>query len=123
MRPINAVLVHHDALLAQSLQQSLKEQFRKLAVVSTAQESRDAIARLRATFAIVDLELVNGAELKRLCAEFPGTAFVGIHRLADEIMWSEALQMGAVDCCHPADVRGLLTACDRYVLQAGAAVA
>ncbi len=115
MRSIDAVLLHQDSLLAQSLQQSLAEHFRKLTVVNSAPELQAAIARLRAGFAVVDLEVVNYGELKRLCAEFPGTAFVGVHRLADEVMWSTVLQAGGVDCCTPSDVHGLIAASEKYV--------
>jgi hypothetical protein len=31
-------------------------------------------------------------------------------------MWSEALAMGAVDCCHCEDLRGILMASERYVV-------
>ena len=75
-----------------------------------------AVARYRAPFAIVDLELVDLASLRSLCSEFPATAFVCIHRLADDRMWADALAMGAVDCCHSSDVRGILMASERYVV-------
>lgn len=114
MRPINAVLVHHDPVLAQGLRESLRSQFRKLAVCGSIPEFEDTISRLRASFAIVDLECVSYAELKRLCAEFPGTAFVCIHRLADEAMWADALETGAVDCCQSTDLRGMVLASERY---------
>ncbi len=119
MRPINAVLVHHDPVLAQGLRESLRNQFRKLAVCGSIPEFEDTISRLRASFAIVDLECVSYAELKRLCAEFPGTAFVCIHRLADEAMWADALEMGAVDCCQSTDLRGMVLASERYARPTG----
>jgi hypothetical protein len=31
-------------------------------------------------------------------------------------MWSEALAMGAVDCCHSSDLQGILLASERYVV-------
>jgi hypothetical protein len=31
-------------------------------------------------------------------------------------MWSEALAMGAVDCCHSGDLHGILLASERYVV-------
>src|ERR1039458_1469984 len=40
------------------------------------------------------LELISMAELKKLCSQFPSTAFVCVHRLADDQMWTEALAMG-----------------------------
>ena len=67
-------------------------------------------------FAVVDLELIGIPELKQLCAQFPSTAFVCIHRLADDRMWSEALAAGAVDCCCSSDMHGILLASERYVV-------
>jgi hypothetical protein len=116
MRPINAVLAHRDPGAAQYLAGSLTKEFRNLLVARSAYELRSAVARYRAPFAVIDLELVNLAELKELCREFPATAFVGIHRLADDRMWTEALAMGAVDCCHCEDLRGILMAAERYVV-------
>ena len=116
MRPFNAVIAHQDSASAQSLAASLMKEFRNLLVAKSAQELRSNVARFRAPFAVVDLELVGMAQLKELCREFPATAFVCIHRLADDRMWAEALAMGAVDCCHPSDLRGILGAAERYIV-------
>jgi DNA-binding NarL/FixJ family response regulator len=116
MRPINAVLAHRDASSARGLAASLSKEFRNLLVVGSAQELRSSVARFRAPFAVVDLELISAAQLKELCREFPSTAFVGVHRLADDRMWSEALAMGAADCCRSDDLRGILLAAERYVV-------
>jgi len=116
MRPINVVLAYHDPMSAERLAAVLRSQFRNLAVTKSPDEVSSAIARLRAPFAVVDLELISLMELKQLCAQFPSTAFVCIHRLADDRMWTEALAMGAVDCCHSSDVRGILMASERYVV-------
>ena len=123
MRPINVVLAYHDALSADRLAASLRNQFRNLAVAKSLEEVSSAIARLRAPLAVVDLELIRMAELKQLCTEFPSTAFVCIHRLADDRMWTEALAAGAVDCCRSSDVPGMLLASERYVVLSRAHVA
>jgi len=116
MRPINAVLAYHDPLSAERLAAVLRSQFRNLVVAKSPDEVSSAVARLRAPFAVVDLELIGLPELKQLCTRFPSTAFVCIHRLADDRMWAEALAMGAVDCCHSGDVHGILLASERYVV-------
>ncbi len=113
MRPINVVLAHPDPLVARSLAESLRPQFRKLVIVNTVAEAEAEIARLRAGFVVVDLELLSYPELRRLCSEFPGTIFASVHRLADEAMWLQSLAVGAVDCCQSNDVRGLLRASER----------
>ena len=118
MRPINVVFAHHDPGAAECLRASLSKQFRNLAVAKSGEEIRNAVARFRAPFAVVDLELINLEELSRLCSEFPSTSFVCIHHLADDRMWSDALAAGAVDCCYASDIRGILLASDRYVVLA-----
>ena len=115
MRPINIVLAHRDPALTKDLARSIQKQFRAIATVDSLEEIRSAIARLRAGLAIVDLELVNFSELGELCREFPATAFVCTHRLADDAMWSQSLAIGAVDCCFASDVPKILQASDRYV--------
>jgi DNA-binding response OmpR family regulator len=116
MRPMNVVLAQRDAVLAQQLAASLRKEFRNIEVANNAEQIRSAIARFRAPFAVVDLELVESGEVKHLCAEFPSTAFVCIHRLADDRMWTEVLATGAVDCCHAKDVRGIWLAAESYVV-------
>ena len=115
MRPINVVLAYHDPRSAEHLAASIGKQFRSLVVAKSVDEASAAIARLHAPFAVVDLEMVPTTELKQLCAQFPSTAFVCVHRLADDRMWTEALANGAVDCCYSSDVRSILLASERYV--------
>jgi hypothetical protein len=82
-------------------------------IVSSLPLARTEIARLRAGFVILDLELLSYSEVKKLCAEFPSVVFTSVHRLADESMWLQSLAVGAVDCCQSNDVRGLLRASER----------
>ncbi len=121
MRPINVVLAHHDPVVARILAESLRPQFRKLVIVGSIPEAKAEIARLRAGFAIVDLELLSYSDVRKLCSEFPSTAIACVHRLADESMWLEVLAAGAVDCCQSNDVRGMLRASERHVHTSAAA--
>ena len=114
MRPVNVVLAHHDPVLARALAESLRPEFRKLAIVNSYASAETEIARLRANYVIVDLELLSYPDLQRLCSEFPSTVFATVHRLADETMWLQSLAVGAIDCCQSNDVRGLLRASERY---------
>ncbi len=113
MRPVNVVLAHRDPVAADVLARSLRPEFRNLAIAHSRCEIPSAVARLRASLALVDLELVSFGELQQLCRDFPATAFVALHRLADDQMWSDALVVGAVDCCQSNDVTSILFAADR----------
>jgi len=115
MRPINIVLAHRDPALTDGLARSVQHEFHSIATANCLTQIRDTIARLRAPLAIVDLELVSYSELAELCREFPATAFVSVHRLADDAMWTQSLSVGAVDCCLAGDVPGILQASERYL--------
>jgi len=115
MRPFNAVLAHRNPQSVEPLMASLRKQFRNLLLAGSLDEARSAVARFRASFAVLDLELIRLAEVKELCSEFPATAFVCVHRLADDLMWSQALAAGAMDCCLTSDLKSILDASERYV--------
>jgi hypothetical protein len=115
MRPIHVVFAHRDPALTDVFVRSVQEEFHIVATANSLDEIRSSIARVRSPLAIVDLELVSFSDLGELCREFPATAFIGIHRLADDTMWSQCLSMGAVDCCLATDVPTILQASDRYV--------
>jgi len=115
MPPIHVVLARQDPALTDKLVASIQKQFLDVATVSNQEDTRNAIARTKAELAIVDLEIVNFSELGQLCHEFPRTAFVCIHRLADDGMWSKSLAAGAVDCCLSGELPRILQASERYV--------
>ena len=85
------------------------------ATVHVTTEIRETVARLRAQLAVVDLEVVSFSELGELCKEFPATAFVCVHRLADDAMWARALAAGAVDCRLSADLERIVENANSYV--------
>jgi hypothetical protein len=115
MPPISVVLAYQDPALGNSLARAVEKLYLNLTTAKNTEEIRSAIVRLRAPLAIVDLEFVNLRELGELCREFPATAFVCTHRLADDTMWSQSLAMGAVDCCLACDLPRILQTSDRYV--------
>jgi len=115
MPPIHVVLTRHDPALTDKLIASVKKQYVDVATAGNEEDTRTAIARTKAQLAIVDLEIVNFVELDQLCHEFPATAFVSIHRLADDGMWSKSLAAGAVDCCLSGDLPRILQASERYI--------
>ena len=110
MKPLSIVVAQSNAKAAESLARSLHNHFRLVNVARNVGELRNSIPRHRADVAVVDLELAGLAEVQALRREFGATTIVCTHRLADEKMWTDALAMGAADCCNASDVRAIVMA-------------
>lgn len=115
MQPVRVVLAHHDPASAKDLVRSIRHQFLNFAIVNTPDELRKSISSTQAPLAVVDLELTGFSQVRELCHEFPTTAFVCIHRLADDAMWSQSLAAGAVDCCYASDLLHILQTAEDYI--------
>jgi hypothetical protein len=115
MPPVRVVIAHPVDALPRLQATFAGSESQKPATVHAVSDIRATVPRLRAQLAIVDLELVSFPELAALCREFPATAFVCVHRLADEEMWAQALASGAVDCCLSTELPRILENADRYV--------
>ena len=113
MHTLNVVIAISDPQAASDLAAKLNSHFHSVAVARSADEARSAIPKHRAQLAVVDLETVPLPEVQRLCHDFSSTSVVCTHRLADEEMWSHVLEAGAIDCCYPQDVSGILQAVNR----------
>jgi len=101
MKPLNLVVFHNDPRTAQALVGSLSRHFDSVDVASRYEEVRPAIKRNCADVLVFDLESSRSGEIRRLHHEFPSLCIVGTHRLADEQLWTEALEQGAADICEP----------------------
>lgn len=113
MQTLNVVIAISDPKAAAELAGKLNAHFHSVSVARNTDEARHAIPRHRAHLAVIDLETVPLGEVQRLCQDFRNTSVVCTHRLADEELWSHALQAGAIDCCFPQDVSGILQAVTR----------
>ena len=115
MQPLNVVLLQNDSRVAQSLVSALTSTFSSVRQVQSLGELRTSIARHRAWVAILDMEAASISDIEHLSREFPKACIVCTHRLADEEMWTAALNAGAVDICPPSDTPGILRAALRSV--------
>lgn len=118
MKPLNLVVAQTDPQNAEILAGNLRSHFKGVALAGSLQEVRQAILQNRADVAVIDLEMAPLFEVDKLRHEFQKLEIVCTHRLADEHMWSAALGAGAVDCCHPSDVRGIVLAANRTQVMA-----
>jgi DNA-binding NtrC family response regulator len=108
MQPLNVVLLQSDSRVAQSLVSALANTFNSVRQVQSLGELRTSIAKHRAGIAILDMETASISDVERLSREFPQACIVCTHRLADEDMWTAAVNAGAADVCPPSDTRGIV---------------
>jgi hypothetical protein len=71
---------------------------------------RTSIAKHRAVIAILDMEAASISDVEQLSREFPTACIVCTHRLADDHLWTAALNAGAADVCPPSDTHSILRA-------------
>jgi DNA-binding NtrC family response regulator len=120
MQYSSVVLLQADSGMSQSLLASLCISFHSVRAVRSVDELRGSIAKNRADVVIVDIEEAPLSDVQRLSREFPGICIVCTHRLADEEMWTAALNAGAVDIYPSDDARGIVTAALRWPSQQSA---
>ncbi len=108
MQPLYAVILQSDGRIAKSLASALSNYSCSVEVADSLLELRRLVARHRAEIAILDMEVAPLSEVKQLSCEFPQTAIVCTHRLADEDMWTAALTAGAADICASSDVPSIV---------------
>jgi DNA-binding NarL/FixJ family response regulator len=123
MRSLNVVLLQRDSGVAQSLVSALSNSCNTVRQVGSFGELRDSIAKHRAGIAILDMEAASITDVERLAREFPKACIVCTHRLADDAMWTAAINAGATDVCPPSDTRSILRAALRNTASAHSAAA
>ncbi|HET7441879.1 MAG TPA: hypothetical protein VFJ47_11310 [Terriglobales bacterium] len=123
MQSLNVVLFQGDPGITQWLARNLGSQFHSVYVAQPQEDLRAAIARHRAKVVILDVEFSSLADVNQLRREFPGVAIVCTHRLADEEMWTAALEAGADDICPSSDTGGIVRSAVRNARMASAAAA
>jgi DNA-binding NtrC family response regulator len=116
MQGLSIVVFQSDLRHSQALAGTLSLHYHSVHVARSPDELRTAIARHRAEVAVVDVEASCLAEVTRLHREFPGVSIVCTHRVADEEMWTAALNAGASDMCPACDTQGIVQSAERNAL-------
>ena len=106
MSHMNVVIVQSNPQDAQSLANVLGSRSCNVSVAGTLDELRRAVHKKGLHAAVVDLDVVPMTEIAALCREF-GLEVVCTHRIADEKMWVDAVNAGAVDVCYPTDANAI----------------
>jgi len=104
MEQLKVVVYHNDPRTAQALAVSLAQHFKIVISARKHEDVRAAVTQDQADVLVLDLEASRLDEIRLLHREFPLLCIVGTHRLADEKIWTEALDQGAADVCEPRDI-------------------
>jgi DNA-binding NtrC family response regulator len=120
MHTLSIVVFQSDPRIAQSLAASLANQLHSAHLTHSLNELRTAIPRYHAEVAILDIEASGLSGVERLHREFPQVSIVCTHRVADEEMWTAALNAGASDMCPACDTRSILMSAERNGAHAAA---
>jgi AmiR/NasT family two-component response regulator len=110
MKALGVALLQSDSRIARGLAASLCHHFQIIHVTHSMGELREIIVQHRTELVILDLEMASMSEIERLHREFTGVCIVCTHRLADEEMWTAALNAGASDVCPAFDTRTIVAA-------------
>jgi AmiR/NasT family two-component response regulator len=113
MKSLSVAILQNDPRVARLLSGQLCHQFQAVHVVRTTAELRDIIVRFRPQVLVVDIETASLSEIEQLHREFTGACIVCTHRIADEEMWTAAMDAGAADICSASDSRAILDAAMR----------
>lgn len=111
-RPTATVLMaQSDPAMAQALWNDLHAHFAEVVVAENALEVRTLLLRHPGVrMAVLDLEVVNLEDVRESAQSFSDLIIVCTHRSPDDRMWTAALAAGAVEYCHPDDIRAILRA-------------
>lgn len=113
MNRLSLTLLQKDSRVARYLSRQLCNYFHSIHVARTTSELRDLITRFRSDVVVVDIECASLADVQLLHHDFANLCIVCTHRLADEEMWTAAMDAGAADICSALDTRGIITAATR----------
>ena len=106
----HVLLLQSDPTIVQTLAESLANSFHGVHVAKSVDELRNAAAKHQPFAIILDLETATLADIESLKRDFQHTRIICNHRVADEEMWANTLNVGADDCCRTSDMRGIILA-------------
>ncbi len=121
MQGFTVVVAQADCVVAEHLAANLHAHFKNVVIARDLEEICRHIQKDCADIVIIDLDLTELLEMRRLLEQFRSVGLVCTHRAPDEAMWKSCLEMGALDCCSCGDIQGILAAARRFNHAAAAA--
>lgn len=123
MKTLSVALLQKDSRVARLVSGQLCRHFQSIRAVHSVSELRELVPHFRPDVVVVDMESASLNEIQQLHREFAQLCIVCTHRIADEEMWTAALDAGAADICSAGDANGILTAALRNTSLARSAAA
>ncbi len=116
----NAIVVlQNDSARAQNLVSKVKSVSETVFIVQSLPELQTLASQFPIQVGVLDLGLVTLQEIARLRRQL-SMEIVCTHHTPDDVMWTEALDAGALDCCFDDDgpaicraIQQTSTACNR----------
>lgn len=121
MQPHKIVIALSDPNQAEQIASQLHAHFQSVSVALDCDQLRRVLRHEQADLIVLDLELATLHELRMLCVDFPASQVICTHRLADDAMWTSALNAGAMDFCDCVTLKTILSAAEHLPLAARAA--
>jgi hypothetical protein len=106
----NFILLQGNADIERQLLSALSHASGHVHATRCMDQLREQIEKTRVNGVVVDMETVSLGEIEKFVRDFPGVTLVCNHRIADDELWTAAMNVGATDCCDSRDMRGILSA-------------
>ena len=103
------LILNADAVRAQALVCQLKSVSKNALAVRSLQELQQVAVELSIRLGVVDLDAATLQEIANLRGGL-SMEIICTHRHADETMWADAMNVGALDCCYDDDVAAICRA-------------
>ena len=107
MEPLSLVLYQNDPGTAQTLVVSLSQHFESVYLVSEYEETDSPFSGIAPRCWCLTSKRSRLSRTDICIRNFPRLCIVATHRLADEQVWTEALNQGAADVCEPRQIDAL----------------
>ncbi len=121
MQPHNIIIALSDPSHAEDIASQLHAHFKSVSVALDCDQLRRVLRRQHADLIVLDLEMATLHELRMLCVDFPSSHVICTHRLADESLWTSALNAGAMDFCDCVTLKTILHAAENMPVASRAA--
>ena len=103
------VILQANPTRAENLASSSKSVSQAVFIVQSLPELQALVAQFPISVGVVDLGVVTVQEVVRLRHQL-GMEIVCTHHTPDDVMWTAALNAGAIDCCFDDDVPAICRA-------------